>query len=212
VRARVVWRVRIPAIHVSAAIVPSGVNRDGTIAVPSLADVQKVGWYEYGAVPGHPGPAVLMGHVDTLAGRAVFFRLYQIRRGELIDVQEGGPPLVFAVTSVREVSKRSFPASLFALNGPPVLYLVTCAGAFDYVTRHYEDNIIVTARLLTVPGKTPPARRDRVIGIACVSTVTSPQRRHINHNRRTTMRSHRPPRREPGLHATGLPRGAAAQG
>jgi LPXTG-site transpeptidase (sortase) family protein len=140
------WTIRIPAIRVDARIVPTGINRDGTVAVPSLTDVSDVGWYRYGAVPGAAGPAVLLGHVDTYRGPAVFYRLYLLRRGDTVYVRAGGHTSAFTVTSLRQVSKRDFPARVYAPGGPPVLYLVTCAGAFDYATRHYTDNIIVTAR------------------------------------------------------------------
>jgi sortase (surface protein transpeptidase) len=150
------WLIRIPAIGVTTTIIPTGVNRDGTVAVPSITDVQKVGWYKYGAVPGAAGPAVLFGHVDTYIGPAVFYRLYLLRRGEHIAVRAAGRSLTFAVTSLRQVSKEAFPSSVYAPGRPPVLYLVTCAGGFNYVTRHYTDNIIVTARLLV------PARRHGV--------------------------------------------------
>jgi hypothetical protein len=140
------WTLRIPAIRVDARIVPTGINKDGTVGVPSLTQVRDVGWYRYGAVPGAPGPAVLLGHVDTYAGPSVFYRLYLLRHGDTVDVRMGRRSAEFTVTSLRQVSKRDFPAGVYAPGGPPVLYLVTCAGAFDYATRHYADNIIITAR------------------------------------------------------------------
>jgi LPXTG-site transpeptidase (sortase) family protein len=132
---------------VAAAIIPTGVNWDGSVAVPSLADAQKVGWYRYGAVPGTPGRAVLLGHVDTYTGPGAFYRLYLLRRGDHVDIRAGGRSMAFSITSIRQVSKQDFPSSVYAPGRTPVLYLVTCAGGFDYVTRHYSDNIIVTALL-----------------------------------------------------------------
>jgi LPXTG-site transpeptidase (sortase) family protein len=159
------WTVRIPAIRVDAQIVPTGINRDGTVAVPSLTDVSDVGWYRYGAVPGAIGSAVLLGHVDTYSGPAVFYRLYLLRRGDTVYVRTGRRTAAFTVTSLRQVSKRDFPEGVYAPGGPPVLYLITCAGAFDYATRHYEDNIIVTAR--------PREQHDRV---TCCSSRDSSRR------------------------------------
>jgi LPXTG-site transpeptidase (sortase) family protein len=141
------WVLRIPAIGVTTSIVPTGVNRDGTIAVPSLREARAVGWYRFGAAPGSPGPAILLGHVDTYTGPGVFYFLYRLRRGDRIYVRSGRM-FTFTVTSLREVSKTDFPDGLYALSGKPMLYLITCAGTFDYATRHYEDNIIVGARLL----------------------------------------------------------------
>jgi len=141
------WVLTIPAIHVAAAIIPTGVNWDGSVAAPSLANAQKVGWYRYGAAPGAPGRAVLLGHVDTYTGPGAFYRLYLVRRGDHVNVRADGRSMTFSVTSIQQVSKQDFPASVYAPGRAPVLYLVTCAGTFDYVTRHYSDNIIVTARL-----------------------------------------------------------------
>jgi sortase (surface protein transpeptidase) len=133
---------------VTAAIIPTGVNRNGSVAVPSLANAQKAGWYKYGAVPGTAGPAILLGHVDTYVGPAVFYRLYLLRPGVRVYVRADGRVNVFAVTSIQQVSKQAFPPAVYAPRQAPVLYLVTCAGDFNYVTRHYDDNIIVTARFI----------------------------------------------------------------
>lgn len=141
------WQLRIPAIHVAASIVPTGVNRDGTIAVPPLREARAVGWYRFGAVPGSPGPAILLGHVDTYTGPGVFYRLYRLSRGDRIYLRTGRT-LTFSVTSLREVPKTEFPEGLYAPAGSPMLYLITCAGTFDHGTHHYQDNIIIGARLL----------------------------------------------------------------
>jgi sortase family protein len=161
------WTVRIPAIGVNARIVPLGVNPDGTVSVPSLADVQDVGWYRYGAVPGRAGPAIFLGHVDSYTGPAVFYRLYLIARGDRVYVRADGRSVTYAVSGTREVSKQAFPSSVYSPGGPPKLYLITCAGGFDFVTRHYDDNIIITARLLNPhaarhrPARHQPARHHR---------------------------------------------------
>jgi hypothetical protein len=149
-RAQHRWLLRIPAIHVAASIVPTGVNGDGTIAVPSLRDAERVGWYRFGAAPGSPGPTILLGHVDTYTGPGVFYFLYRLRRGDRIYVRTGRT-FTFSVTSLREVPKTDFPDGLYAPAGKPALYLITCAGTFDHGTHHYQDNIIVTARLLRPP-------------------------------------------------------------
>jgi sortase (surface protein transpeptidase) len=196
------WLLRIPAIRVTAAIIPTGVNRDGSVAVPSLAEVQKVGWYEYGAVPGDPGPAILFGHVDSYIGPAVFYRLYLLRPGVRIYVRAGGRSMAFAVISIEQVSKRAFPPSVYAPRRAPMLYLITCAGDFNYVTRHYDDNIIVTARLLQ-----PRARRGNRVGVTpmslqrhgCHTHVVASRKRvsPVTTGRGGTYRRASPPRGHP---------------
>jgi len=69
--------VDIPRIGVDAEVVPVGLNPDGTVGVPPLDTGAPLGWYRYLAAPGDPGPAVLLGHVDTYEGPAVFYRIHE---------------------------------------------------------------------------------------------------------------------------------------
>ena len=62
----------IAAAGVDARVVPVGSRADRTMEVPA-ADL--AGWYEPGPRPGEAGPAVIVGHVDSRRGPAVFFRL-----------------------------------------------------------------------------------------------------------------------------------------
>ncbi|MFI6319082.1 class F sortase [Nonomuraea sp. NPDC050556] len=137
----------IPAIGVQTSLVQLGQNADGTIEVPALSDVMKAGWYRYGSVPGRPGPAVIVGHVDTYRGPAVFFRLGELRKGDTVTVKGGdGKDVAFTVDSVEQVDKDRFPTSKVYDPTPDAqLRLITCGGEFNQSTRHYEDNIIVYA-------------------------------------------------------------------
>jgi len=142
------WRLAVPAIGVSAPVVSLGGHRSGPLEVPSLGSAWDVGWYRFSAAPGHQGNAVLVGHVDTYLGPAVFYDLYQLRRGDRIYLTANGGhrSVRYVVRWVREVSKRRFPTGLvFGHTRAPRLWLITCGGAFDYATRSYEDNIIVSA-------------------------------------------------------------------
>ena len=52
----------------------------------------------------------------------------------------------YAVTSQETTGKVDVEwASVFDRSGPARLVLVTCGGEFDYSTRHYLSNVIVTA-------------------------------------------------------------------
>jgi hypothetical protein len=72
-------RLRAPDIDVDAAVIPLGLEPDGTLEVPQ--DFSETGWYTAGPEPGEPGPAVIAGHVDSKRGPAVFFRLRELRPG-----------------------------------------------------------------------------------------------------------------------------------
>lgn len=137
-------RLRIPAIGVDIPLQRLGLAPDGTIAAP---DWQRAGWYEGGPRPGQPGPAVLLGHVDTTAGPAVFYRLDTLRPGDAVTVERADHTSVtFRVAGRLQVAKSAFPADLlYAPTLSPVLRLVTCGGKFNKKTHHYFDNIVVTA-------------------------------------------------------------------
>jgi hypothetical protein len=53
---------------------------------------------------------VLVGHVDSRSGPAVFFRLHQLRRGDRMVVgQAGGGTRSFLVERVERVAKEALP-------------------------------------------------------------------------------------------------------
>jgi sortase (surface protein transpeptidase) len=140
-------RIRIPAIGVSAAVVRLGLNRDGTLQVP--ADFGVTGWFTGGPAPGETGPAVIAGHIDSRRGPAVFYRLHALRRGDRVAVERAdGTTVQFAVEGAAQYPKRAFPTeAVFGPSPDPLLRLITCGGTFDRSTRHYRDNVVVTARL-----------------------------------------------------------------
>ena len=140
------WRIVISSIDVHARLVTLGDIHGDVLPLPTLAQAQDAGWYPFTSVPGDTGNAVVVGHVDTYVRAAVFYNLYLLRRGDLIDVWPGAAEQRFRVTSVREVSKDRFPVSqVFGTTGKHQLWLITCGGDFDYLTGHYMDNIIVSA-------------------------------------------------------------------
>jgi hypothetical protein len=138
-------RLRIPALHVTSSLLRLGLMDDGTIAVPGRPDV--AGWYEEGPRPGQPGPAVMLGHVDSRAGPGIFFNLYRLKPGAAVLVDRAdGSTVTFRVTKVSRVAKTRFPTDLvYTPTLQSTLRLVTCGGSFDYAKRSYRDNVIVYA-------------------------------------------------------------------
>jgi hypothetical protein len=138
-------RLRIPALHITSSLQRLGQLADGTVAVPSRPDV--AGWYEGGPRPGQPGPAVILGHVDSRAGPGIFFDLVRLEPGAAVLVDRAdGSTVTFRVTSVSRVSKTRFPTDLvYAPTLQSTLRLVTCGGSFDQARRSYRDNVIVYA-------------------------------------------------------------------
>jgi hypothetical protein len=133
-----------PAAGVQARVVPVGLRPDRTMEVPAVG---LAGWYEVGPRPGEAGPAVIVGHVDSRSGPAVFFRLGELQRGDRILVgQAGGVARSFVVQRVERSAKEALPVErIWNRTRQPVLRLITCGGSFDRSTGHYRDNIVVYA-------------------------------------------------------------------
>jgi LPXTG-site transpeptidase (sortase) family protein len=140
--------LEIPAIGVSTRVVPLGLNSDHTMQVPT--SFAETGWFEPGPEPGEIGAAVIVGHVDSVSGPGVFYRLPALERGDRVRLRlADGRTLRFVVTNTRNASKQHFPTKLvFRHTKRPTLRLITCGGAFDPSTGHYLDNHIVFAWLL----------------------------------------------------------------
>ena len=141
-------RLRIPALRVDSPLDVLDRRVDGTVAVPGRAGV--AGWFRGGPRPGQPGPAVILGHVDSRTGPGVFVRLGTLRRGALVHVDRAdGSTATFRVHTVTRVPKDRFPTDLvYAPTLDPALRLVTCGGSFDRSRGSYRDNVIAFADLV----------------------------------------------------------------
>jgi len=140
----------IPAIDLVVSVSALGLNPDRTVEVPT--DFQEPGWFELGPSPGQLGSAVILGHVDSYEGPAVFFRLRSLQTGDEIEVSlADGSVVRFAVTTVATYPKEEFPASqVYASQGYSALQLVTCGGAFDSDARSYLSNVVVYTSLVAI--------------------------------------------------------------
>ena len=155
----------VPSIELSAAIepvwlaitddtgqeAPDRLTLDAApfeIGLPTSPDV--AGWYALGAIPGQSGDALLVGHVDTAFGPAVFTRLPELSAGaEIVLDLDGVPPVTFILDAVRRhPAHLPAPIDVFHTDGPPRLHLVTCAGSFLRARGGYQDRLILSASLL----------------------------------------------------------------
>jgi sortase (surface protein transpeptidase) len=137
----------IPLIGVKTNLMTLGLRSDGELQVPLLSMASVAGWYTGSPRPGSIGSAIIVGHIDTTKGPAVFARLNTLTRGDKIYVKRADGTLVeFRVTSVQSYLKDHFPTE--DVYGPvpdPELRLITCGGAWDPATGHYLSNIVVYA-------------------------------------------------------------------
>ncbi|MFJ8589071.1 class F sortase [Streptomyces sp. NPDC093595] len=142
-------RVRVPAAGVDTGpVLALGLAADGTVEVPSVADADRIGWYDKGVTPGETGPAVLIGHFDTVKGPAVLKDVAKVRTGDEISVRRAdGTTAVFLVRELEQVAKEAFPTrKVYGDTTHPELRLITCGG--ELVDGHRPDNIILYADLV----------------------------------------------------------------
>jgi len=146
----------IPAVDVNTDLINLATQDDGTLEVPK--NFALAGWWDQGAAPGDVGPAVIVGHIDSYRGPAVFYRLRQLTPGALVTVgRSDGSTALFAVDALREFSKEAFPTNLvYGATDAPTLRLITCGGSFDDKARSYLDNIVVFAHEIPLPAPTAP--------------------------------------------------------
>lgn len=135
----------IPALKINTRLLGVRKDRQGRMQVPG--DPQRAAWYSQGPAPGDPGPAVLVGHVDSYTGPGIFVGLGSLHKGDKIYVRRSdGTTAAFRVSAVDMYAKRNFPTELvYRGDGTPSLRLITCGGTFDHKAKSYLQNIVVFA-------------------------------------------------------------------
>jgi LPXTG-site transpeptidase (sortase) family protein len=137
----------IPLIGVQTRLMTLGLAADGTMQVPPLSSASVAGWFTGSPRPGAVGSAIIVGHVDSHKGPAVFDRLDELRPGDDVYVKRAdGTTVKFRVTSLQTYLKDHFPTqTVYGPTPDAELRLITCGGAFDYATGHYLSNTVVYA-------------------------------------------------------------------
>ncbi|MGI9083694.1 MAG: class F sortase [Aeromicrobium sp.] len=139
----------IPAIKVAASVTRLGLNKDKTVEVPD--DPNDAGWYSKGPKPGEIGSAVILGHVDSETGPAVFYRLRNLDPGNQIAVKLSNDTVAhYQVVRVAHYASKDFPATkVYAGSSDrPALNLVTCGGKYDREAGGYQSNVVVYTKYL----------------------------------------------------------------
>lgn len=138
-------KIRIESIGASAPVDPLGLNKDGTLQVPT--DFKRAGYYVGRPAPGSVGPAIIVAHVDSKAGPAVFYRLRDLQPGaEVVVTREDRSEVVFIVDRVEQHAKDAFPTeAVYGSTEGATLRLITCGGSFNKRSGHYRDNLIAYA-------------------------------------------------------------------
>lgn len=148
-------RITIPAIGVDTKVNPIGLNKAGELAVPQPGPkLNQAAWFENSPTPGQPGPSIIEGHVDSVEGVSVFFKLGAVRPGNKIHVTRAdGKTVTFTVNAIRDYKKASFPTEVVYGGdlGVPQLRLITCSD-FDESIHHHVGNEVVFSHLTSTRG------------------------------------------------------------
>jgi hypothetical protein len=146
-------RLCIPAIVVSAPVIPVGVTPDGAMGEPD--DLATVGWYAPGPPPGAVGNAAIDGKVDGRDAnsgdpRGVFWGLRFLAPGDLlIVVDEAGTARGFRVLGTAYYVREAAPlTSIFGAAPDANLNLITGAGTWVPERQAYDSNLVIFARLV----------------------------------------------------------------
>lgn len=142
-------RLEFARLGIDTPLMSLGLNPDQTVEVPAPTPDAPAGWYRNLAAPGEAGPAVVLGHVDSLTGPGVFYLLGASRPGDRVLVHRAdGRTALFVVDRVASYPRTAFPTG--EVYGPvdhAALRLVTCGGRYDRATGGYEQNVVVFASL-----------------------------------------------------------------
>ncbi|WP_407565125.1 class F sortase [Streptomyces sp. 184] len=143
--------VAVPSVGIEGPVLGRGLDENGAVEAPPFGNANEVGWYRGGAQPGAAGVAVFVGHMDTRAKPAVFYRLGDVRPGEEVTVARAdGRTAVFTVERVETVAKEDFDAQRVYgqhKRGRAEIRLLTCGGAYEPLARNYTGNLVVSGYL-----------------------------------------------------------------
>lgn len=137
-----VQTLTIPAIRISASLVPMGVRPDGYMDLPYSP--HQVAWYDFTRKPGTGGNAVFSAHVDYINyGPAVFWNLSKLRLGDDVAIKlADGTVLHYSVTESYVVPLQQLDLrGILAPTETETITLITCAGAF--ANDDYSHRVIV---------------------------------------------------------------------
>lgn len=141
------YSVTIPKLHETSSLVGLGLNPDHSIQVPPLADPMQAGVYTHGPMPGDPGPAVILAHVNGGGHPGFGEGFHTLAAGDEINTTGPHGPRTFRVTRVATVPKGQFPTSDVYSDVPgPELRLITCGGELDASAHNYLAQVLVWAQ------------------------------------------------------------------
>lgn len=136
--------ISIPAISVTAKLVPMGVRPDGYMDLPD--NPHDVAWYDFTSKPGVGGNGVFSAHVDYINyGPAVFWNLSKVKPGDGVFIGlRDGSTIRYLVTSAETIPLAQLDvAQTIAPTDQESITLITCSG--EFARGNYSHRVIVRA-------------------------------------------------------------------
>ena len=145
-------RLRIPMLHIDAAVLGVGATTTGQMDAPTSKAVNSpywssAFWYQRGAAPGEMGNAVIAGHVDRVGGDpALFWSLSSLKTGDTLSVlTQSQQEVRFSVDRVvrypATAPTNEMLAAVFGPSSEHHLNLITCSGV--WTGSGYDERLVV---------------------------------------------------------------------
>ncbi len=140
-------RMNIESIGLSTSLISTTVGDLGELLVPSRYDV--AAWYDKSPTPGEIGPSVIVGHLNSFEGDAVFAKLSKLTPGSMITVTRAdGTQANFKAEVIKEIPQDGFETDeVYGNINYAGLRLITCGGSYNFITGRYTNNTVVFASL-----------------------------------------------------------------
>lgn len=141
-------KIEISRVGIRAAIEKVTISDRGILQAPR--NPNKVGWYRNGAIPGKRGNAFMYGHLNTTRSTAIFWKLRNVRVGDIVVVtNDKGQRLKFRVTSRQVYARNAAPLrAILGSTSKRRLNLMTCAGTWSSRERNYSHRLVVYTELI----------------------------------------------------------------
>lgn len=143
------FTVNTSGVKINAAVEYVGQTSDGAMDVPKKWE--DVAWYKLGYLPGQEGNAVIAGHFDSTTGPAVFWKLDNLKIGDIVSVVDrNGKKLDFRVTKKAVYYNNDAPLTqIFGPADTANLNLITCDGLWNPDKKEYDRKLVVFTTLVT---------------------------------------------------------------
>jgi LPXTG-site transpeptidase (sortase) family protein len=143
-------RLQIPSIAIDTLINPVGLTSSGAMDIGENPD--QVAWYQFGAIPGQIGSAVIAGHYGwgPDGHASVFNNLNMLKIGDTISVYDAaGVQTSFVVRDTRLYDPTADAAAVFTSDdGKAHLNLITCQGTWVSAKDSYSNRLVVFTDLV----------------------------------------------------------------